>query len=448
MPLSLATRIALIFVSALLAVWLSALGLVYAGRAGDGELAGLDPARIGAIVALLEASGPAARARVLAAVRSDALDAALDDEAPGPPGDAGLPAAAARLRQDLEASLAPRPVAVSSGSGRARAIPRPFLDARDTLRVRIGLETGETLVLTWQERLPLTPLGLPVGFGAGLLGTLIAFAALLVMHRETRPIRRLAAAADRMDLSARPLALVPPRASAPEIRQLYDAFDRLQTRLSNLLRARMAMVGGISHDVRTFATRLRLRVDAIPAGPEREGAIADIADMIRLLDDALLTSRTGAEELAEELVDFESIVADEVAHKRSDGAAVTLAVAPQARNASVLGDRLALRRIVFNLVDNAVKYGGAAHVGLGVEAGFLVLLVEDEGPGVPEAIRDIIFEPFVRMEASRSRATGGAGLGLAVVRGLVEAHRGTLSVGAAASGGARFDVRLPLFVAA
>jgi signal transduction histidine kinase len=215
--------------------------------------------------------------------------------------------------------------------------------------------------------------------------------------------------------------------------------------LSQLLRARMAMLGGISHDVRTFATRLRLRVDRISEGAERDRAIRDIADMIRLLDDALLASRAGVGELAEELVEFAQVVQVEVEGRKTAGAKIELRMDPGAAGASILGDRLALRRIVSNLADNALKYGHVAHLAVEADAKTIVLTVDDEGSGIRPELREILLEPFVRLETSRSRRTGGAGLGLAVVRSLVEAHGGTVAISDAPTGGARLTVRLPMF---
>jgi signal transduction histidine kinase len=286
-----------------------------------------------------------------------------------------------------------------------------------------------------------------VGLVAGLFGTLVALAALVLMQRATQPLSQLAAAVDSMDIgdpSGSPLPVA--ATNIPEIRALVTAFNRLQARLAMLLRSRMALLGGISHDVRTFATRLRLRVDQIPEGPERERAIADIADMIRLLDDALLGSRAGAGELAAELVELDEVVRAEIEDRRAAGAPIDLAIAPTAARVAVLGDRLALRRIVSNLADNALKYGAVAHVALAADERVLVLLVDDEGPGIPADQREILLEPFVRLETSRNRQTGGAGLGLAVARALVEALGGTVSIGdAPGAGGARFTVRLPMF---
>jgi signal transduction histidine kinase len=153
------------------------------------------------------------------------------------------------------------------------------------------------------------------------------------------------------------------------------AFNRLQVRMSHLVRGRIAMIGGISHDVRTFLTRLRLRVDRIPDEEERERAAADIADMIRLLDDALLASRAGSGELTEELVDFAQVVTTEVDDRRLADKPVDLMAATP--NTTVLGDRLALRRVVSNLIDNALIYGTVAHLTITADAEFVTLLVDD-----------------------------------------------------------------------
>jgi len=115
----------------------------------------------------------------------------------------------------------------------------------------------------------------------------------------------------------------------------------------------------------------------------------------------------------------------------------------------VLGDRLALRRVIANIVDNAIKYGRVAHVRLNVRLSLghetVVVTVDDEGPGIPADRRQAMLEPFNRLETSRNRATGGAGLGLAVARSLVEAHGGTIDIATAPAGGARVVVELPVF---
>jgi signal transduction histidine kinase len=212
-----------------------------------------------------------------------------------------------------------------------------------------------------------------------------------------------------------------------------------------MMRARMTLVGGIAHDVRTFATRLRLRVEKIPDTAERQRAVADIDDMICLLDDALLSSRVGAGQLSQEMVDFAALVRTEADDRRIQGGRVELSADEATRDVIVLGDRLALRRIVANIIDNAVKYGHVARLRLQVKNPAIVLTVDDEGPGIPADRRQAMLEPFNRLETSRNRATGGAGLGLAVVRSLVEAHDGTIALMTAPGGGTRVRIELPVF---
>jgi signal transduction histidine kinase len=441
-----AARIGLIVVVGLVMAWISTIALYYIARAHTAESNTLPvPGHIAALVELIERTPGPERTLVLRVASSETFAARIDAGAnTGTTAQRILPRLNQRAIESSLQALGGRPVSVNfadTGERRrlfARLVP-------PTVDVRVGLRTGDTLVIEIGNAILLGPLGLPVGFGAGIFGTLIALLALLVMHRETKPLARLAEAVDRVDLSLDPVALPEARRSAPEIRSLIDAFNRLQSRLGELLRSRMAMLGGISHDVRTYATRLRLRAEKISDEAERDRAIADINDMILLLDDALLASRAGAGELAEEMVEIDDLIRAEVADRRSGGARIDYQGGRWEQVPIVLGDRLALRRVVANLADNAIKYGGSAHLRSTIVDKDLLLTVDDEGAGIPPEHRQAMLEPFSRLETSRSRGTGGAGLGLAIARGLVEAHRGTLSIQEAPSGGARIAVRLPLF---
>ena len=441
-----AARIGLIVVVGLGMAWISTIALYYIARAHTAESNTLPvPGHIAALVELIERTPGSERTLVLRVASSETFAARIDAGANiGTTAQRILPRLNQRAIESSLQALGGRPVSVNfadTGERRrlfARLVP-------PTVDVRVGLRTGDTLVIEMGNAILLGPLGLPVGFGAGIFGTLIALLALLVMHRETKPLARLAEAVDRVDLSLDPVALPEARRSAPEIRSLIDAFNHLQSRLGELLRSRMAMLGGISHDVRTYATRLRLRAEKISDEAERDRAIADINDMILLLDDALLASRAGAGELAEEMVEIDDIIRAEVADRRSGGARIDYQRGRWEQVPIVLGDRLALRRVVANLADNAIKYGGSAHLRSSIVDKNLVLTVDDEGVGIPPEHRQAMLEPFSRLETSRSRGTGGAGLGLAIARGLVEAHRGTLSIQEAPSGGARIAIRLPLF---
>lgn len=448
MRLTFAARTGLIVVLSLTAAWIGSIALFYlSANADQGDPRPL-PGQVAAVVELVERTSGDERTLLLRALRSQIFQARIES---------GMHIATtsrqlvtrlnARGLEDHLAALGERPVSVvlASESGQPRGISgRSFIVPVD-LEIRVGLLTGETLIIEARSLSVANIFGLPVGFVSGLLGSLIGLIALIIMHRETKPLMRLSAAVDRTDLAGSPVLLPEERSGAPEVRALIRAFNRLQDRLSHLLRARMGMIGGISHDVRTFATRLRLRVDHMPAGLERDRAIADIADMIKLLDDALLASRAGANELDEELVEFHQIVQAEVDDRRAAGQAVDLEMVLKDADAAVLGDRLALRRVVANLIDNALKYGQVAHVQLESAERTMLLTIDDAGAGIPPDQREAMLEPFVRLEASRNRQTGGAGLGLAVARNLVEAHGGTIAITDAPTGGARVAVRLPLF---
>jgi signal transduction histidine kinase len=441
-----AARIGLIVVVGLGMAWISTIALYYIARAHTAESNTLPiPGHIAALVELIERTPSEERKLVLRVASSETFAARIDAGAnTGTTAQRILPRLNQRAIESSLQALGGRPVSVNfADTGERRRLFSRLVPP--TVDVRVGLRTGDTLVIEVGNALLLGPLGLPVGFGAGIFGTLIALLALLVMHRETKPLARLAEAVDRVDLSLDPVALPEARRSAPEIRSLIDAFNRLQGRLGQLLRSRMAMLGGISHDVRTYATRLRLRAEKISDEAERDRAIADINDMILLLDDALLASRAGAGELAEEMVEIDDIIRAEVADRRSGGARIDYQGDHWKQVPIILGDRLALRRVVANLADNAIKYGGSAHLrSMIVDKDFL-LTVDDDGAGIPPEHRQAMLEPFSRLETSRSRGTGGAGLGLAIARGLTEAHGGALSIQQAPSGGARISVRLPLF---
>jgi signal transduction histidine kinase len=441
-----AARIGLIVVVGLGMAWISTIALYYIARAHTAESNTLPiPGHLAALVELIERTPSEERKLVLRVASSETFAARIDAGAnTGTTAQRILPRLNQRAIESSLQALGGRPVSVNfADTGERRRLFSRLVPP--TVDVRVGLRTGDTLVIEVGNALLLGPLGLPVGFGAGIFGTLIALLALLVMHRETKPLARLAEAVDRVDLSLDPVALPEARRSAPEIRSLIDAFNRLQGRLGQLLRSRMAMLGGISHDVRTYATRLRLRAEKISDEAERDRAIADINDMILLLDDALLASRAGAGELAEEMVEIDDIIRAEVADRRSGGARIDYQGDHWKQVPIILGDRLALRRVVANLADNAIKYGGSAHLrSMIVDKDFL-LTVDDDGAGIPPEHRQAMLEPFSRLETSRSRGTGGAGLGLAIARGLTEAHGGVLSIQQAPSGGARISVRLPLF---
>jgi signal transduction histidine kinase len=301
---------------------------------------------------------------------------------------------------------------------------RPGLEtfSHRPVRLVVPLSDGELIVAETVDDLTVRVLGLPPGFWAGIIGFLVAALALYAVVRETIPLARLARSVDRFAEAIEP-APVPLR-GAREVRN------------------RTFMLAAISHDLRTYLTRLRLRVEMMPDPDMRERATRDVEEMNGLLDDALTFARTSFAGNRSEQVDLAEIVRRECSERAAAGQNVKCEV--PATPIQVWGDPAALARIVGNLIDNAVKYGGEAAVTLSQLGTEAIMLVDDRGPGVPAAERERIFEPFLRLEASRNRDRGGAGLGLAIARHLVLSLGGTIAVEDRPGGGARFRVSLPM----
>jgi signal transduction histidine kinase len=163
------------------------------------------------------------------------------------------------------------------------------------------------------------------------------------------------------------------------------------------------------------------------------------------LEDSLVAFDATSGPRAQELFEIAPLLEREAEDRRRGGASVALAMSPAAAAAQILGDPLAVRRLVANLTDNAVAYGREAAIAAEVAGGELVLTIDDKGPGISPAERERVLEPFVRLEASRNRNTGGAGLGLAIAAKAAESHGGSLVLGDAPGGGTRASVRLPVF---
>jgi signal transduction histidine kinase len=449
MRTSLAVRIGLTVTVAFLAIAVLAFGFMFRRSDLNAEIALPSPEKVAAIAALLEGFPPQSRGGVIPALSSPLLDISIlqssaQIDAHSKPADTPkLDKILARYR----AAMPNRELRLGTWGE-----PRPLIGLTGLLRqehtnldLRVGLMDGDWLVLRSQQLFPMTTFGLPLGFGAGLMGTMIALLMLVFLLRQIRPLEDLARAVDRIDLRGDPQPIPEMRSSAPEVRALAAAFYRQQERLSRLLLSRLALVGGLQHDVRTFATKVRLRLENENPSPSLSHAISDLDDMVRLLDDALLATQ-GTEtstDAALELVDVRELVTAE-RNARPDQ---KIEIESGRENAPpyVLGNRLALRRVFSNLIDNAITYGHDARISIASGQDRIVVTIDDHGPGIPGGMRDMVREPFVRLEQSRARATGGSGLGLAIVSNLVARHTGRFTICDAPGGGARMIVDLPRF---
>ncbi|MEM8956446.1 MAG: ATP-binding protein [Pseudomonadota bacterium] len=436
-------RIGAIFVIGVLAILSVPVALFYAMRDVD-EVAGLpQPRQLAAIVTLVEDTAPSERRAVFDALQSSQLSVRVADEAP----------VATDLDplwpQDRDHAAEYR-AALDGRAFAAYAVPRKLFSGGlasplTAAELRVALRNGGVLIVTSESFALFTDSGVPLGFPTAFVGMLIAFVTLLLLNREFRPVLRLAKAVETLDPSDPDAQLPRIRAGTGEVRTLIEAFNQQQARVATLLRARSALIGGIQHDVRTFATRLRLRIEKLSDPDDRKRAETDIADLVALMDGALLATRGEVGKLELELIDFADLLRAEVRDQKAAGAAVELVVRPGAETAQILGDRVALRRILLNPIENALHFGSVAHLELRADSEAVTLTVDDDGPGIPHDRRSELMQPFSRLDPSRSRQTGGAGLGLAIVRTLVTGHDGQVSIEDAPMGGARIRLRLPKF---
>ena len=298
------------------------------------------------------------------------------------------------------------------------------------------LHMGERAMLMQQSHLP----DLPSRFGTHLVITLAAVIAvsLVAVRLVTRPLQHLAEAADAFgsDLESPPLAETGPT----ETRRAAEAFNRMQQRLRLLIAERGRALAAVSHDLRTPLTRMRLRAELVDDEGLRAQINADIDDMQAMVESTLDYLRGLRENEASQSIDMEALLQSLVADEQALGRPVTLTgrvVAPY------IGQLSTLKRALANLIDNAVKYGQSALIAIVDGATELRLSVEDRGPGIPEADLVRVVEPYVRLEASRSRETGGVGLGLTIARDAAVLHGGRLLLENLAKGGLRATLVLP-----
>lgn len=272
-------------------------------------------------------------------------------------------------------------------------------------------------------------------FGAGLL--LMLPLAWWFSRALSAPIRRFSEAADR--LGRHPDAAPLPPQGPTELAQAVDSFNTMQARLSRMVHERTQMVAAIAHDLRTPLARLAFRMESAPE-PLRERVLGDIEEMKTMITAALDFIRNAQRAGPRSRLDFRLLaegVVDDLADTGADARVLP------GESVLVEGDPMALRRMVANLCENALKYGGNARLSLHHADGHCVLWVDDDGPGIDPAQREQLLLPFVRGESSRNRDTGGIGLGLAVANGIATAHGGELSLDNRPEGGLRASVRLP-----
>ena len=334
------------------------------------------------------------------------------------------PAIEGRLRHAL-AEQAVAATAVRAGTPGAadpgRKLPRDMQLLRLAVRRPDGSWLAGGLAVPRRDPWLAARLG-----GATLLVYLIVLgASLWLALRLARPLRDLTRAAEAFAGRTAPIE-VRPRGPA-DLAGAIEAFNAMNRRVAVLLDEKDRMLGAIGHDLRTPLASLRIRVESMAPDEEREAAIAKIAEMTAMLEDILVLARAGRAREAAKRVDVTALVEAVVEEHRQLGQAVEM----------VVGARLVLaiqpslvRRAVGNLIDNAVRYAGAARVTVAAAGAGVAIAVIDAGPGIPADELGRVLQPFYRGEGSRNRETGGSGLGLAIAQGIAESHGGTLRLSA------------------
>ncbi|MBE3637838.1 ATP-binding protein [Mangrovicoccus algicola] len=268
----------------------------------------------------------------------------------------------------------------------------------------------------------------------GLLMSAIAY---LFLRNQLRPITRLAAAAQAFG-KGRHTAYKP--SGAREVRAAGLAFLDMRDRIERQIESRTLMLSGISHDLRTPLTRMRLELGLMEESEEVEALTRDVADMERLVNEFLAFARGDALE-APEPVDAAAMLQDFVGRASRGGQPVSLGRCDE--TGIVQLRPMAVARALDNLVGNAVRYGSHAWVSLEAGRQALILRVEDDGPGIPEAERDQAVKAFARLDPARNQNLPGVGLGLSIAADIARSHGGQLRLGSSAShGGLRADLVL------
>ena len=271
-----------------------------------------------------------------------------------------------------------------------------------------------------------------------LMAGVILVVVILMLRRITRPLTALSLATERLGRgeSVDPL----PETGPSEIRQTTAAFNQMQERLSRFIRDRTTLLAAISHDLRTPITSLRLRAELVDDPETREKLLETLEEMQRMTEATLAFAREEASEEATRPVDLAALVESLCADFADMGKPVTFSGADKTPYAC---RPTGLKRALRNLIENAFTYGKRAGVSLETVPEGNRIRIEDDGPGIPEAELERVFAPFVRLEESRSRETGGIGLGLAIARSIVRAHGGELTLENRPEGGLRASVFLP-----
>ncbi|MBV8976890.1 MAG: HAMP domain-containing protein [Alphaproteobacteria bacterium] len=382
---------------------------------------------------------------------------AMEDKYPKPEREALRALAARRLRYDI-AFLPGQTIPPPSRQPRHQSTIDRALDeviaqqigevrhfetarAGDDFDIRVEVHDGVLRLIVPRERATVSAPDIFILWMAGSALILLAVA-ILFLRNQVRPIERLARAADAFG-KGRPVADFKPY-GASEVRRAAQAFLTMRERLDRFVQQRTEMLAGVSHDLKTPLTRIRLQLALMKPSADIDAMLDDVVQMESMLNEYLDFARGGAGEHSSviDLVALARGAAERAVRARmaeprrlsvDTAAPVMLAVKPQA-----------LGRCIANLVDNALKHGRHVFVHVSRDDKTAEIVIDDDGPGIAEKLREEAFKPFHRLDQGRNLQSGGVGLGLAIARDVARAHGGDLVLDTSPQGGLRAIVRLPV----
>jgi signal transduction histidine kinase len=449
LPRSLIGQIALVMALALLVAQAINFGLVFneRQRATRNQIEGPPIARLLRVAALsptdqaAELGGRGRRGRlsidsasiVSPQENDERIAARLRDQA----GDAGLTIREARGAVSDEVQLPPRARERMGREQRERAEER--MRRFQTLRLSIQLADGRWLNGQMITARPNPWLAARLAGSTLLIYVLLLGAIVLIAMRLGRPLKDLTAAAKSFEGRGE-APQVTPRGPA-DVRRAILAFNAMSARVSIMLDEKDRMLGAIGHDMRTPLASLRIRAENMEPEAERRKMIATVEEMDAMLEQTLALARAGRATEQVRAVDLHALADALVEECRTLGQPV--AMEPGERHVAAVQPNL-LRRALRNLIENGVRHAGGARVAVRAQGDAIAIEVTDDGPGIPEADLERVLEPFVRLEASRNRETGGSGLGLALARSAAQAHGGSLVLANRAQGGLLARILLPV----
>jgi len=311
------------------------------------------------------------------------------------------------------------------------------------VHIEIQLSDGVLFVTVPRKRLFSTTTYV---FVLMMVGTsmLLFGVAMIFMRNQVRPIRKLAQAADDFGMGRDTPRFKPE--GAAEVRRAAGAFMSMRNRIKRQIQQRTDMLAGVSHDLRTPLTRMKLQLEMMNASDE-DGVLAlksDIADMEHMLDEYLAFVRGEGGEKAVP-TNLNAMLNEIVSQSKRKGGVIDLhcekeILAPLKVNA--------FKRSMTNFLDNAIRYGGDITIRVGLrgqdDGEAIEIVIDDDGPGIPIERRDDVFKPFVRLDSSRNPETGGVGLGMTIARDAIRGHGGDVTLEEAPGGGLRVKVSVPL----